>query len=169
MSSKRMLVEESPSNHLKTLCWLFFRTTGKFGPESGPCTHTTASVNGCRAPGQSVRIPGVSFPTSAGDSVKKVGGIGTLLKEEEEEEEATPLVGTLPLTVSPPSTLEVKRAPLGRRCRDALWMCVVRTMTRKWRLEKFAQVQRELPFSSVIENIGRLMHPVEIVLNMHSR
>ncbi|VDK33905.1 unnamed protein product [Taenia asiatica] len=146
------------------------RTTGKADPGSGPCTYTSASANGCRAPGKSVRIPGASFPTSDGDSAKKVGGIGTLLKEEEEKEgEATPLVGTLPLTVSPPSTLEVKRAPLGRRCRDALWMCVVRTMTRKWRLEKFAQVQRELPFSNVIENIGRLMHPVEIVLNMHSR
>ncbi|KAL5106410.1 hypothetical protein TcWFU_008879 [Taenia crassiceps] len=129
-----------------------------------------AAARNKRTPGKSVRMPGASFPTSAGDSAKKIGGIGTLLKEEEEkEEEVTPLVGTLPLTASSPSTLEVRRAPVGRRCRDALWMCVVRTMTRKWRLAKFAQVQHELPFSSVIENIGRLMHPVEIVLNMHSR
>ncbi|VDM32366.1 unnamed protein product [Hydatigera taeniaeformis] len=145
------------------------RATAKLDPRSGPCAHVSASAKGSRTSGKLMRIPGAPFPTSAGGNVKRVGGIGTLLKEEEEEEEGTPLVGTLPFTASPPSTLEVKRAPLGRRCRDALWMCVVRAVTRKWRLEKFAKVQRELPFSNVIENIGLLMHPVEIVLNMHSR
>ncbi|KAH9281845.1 hypothetical protein ECG_05589 [Echinococcus granulosus] len=143
------------------------RIPDKFDAGSGCRAHVPASTNGCRAPAKLLKTPGATFPTSAGDSAQNIGGIGTLLKAEEVE--GIPAVGTLPLTASPPPASEVKRAPFERRCRDALWACVIRTMTRKWRLNKFTQVQRELAFSSVIENIGRLIHPVEIVLNMHSR
>ncbi|VUZ42869.1 unnamed protein product [Hymenolepis diminuta] len=92
-------------------------------------------------------------------------GLATLLKEER-----TPMLGTLPLaTALPPRVTEVKRIPFSCRCIKAFQNAINRTFSQNWKLQKFPRTQRELSISSVIENIGRVMHPVEIVLTMHSR
>ncbi|KAM3175983.1 hypothetical protein ACTXT7_007412 [Hymenolepis weldensis] len=95
---------------------------------------------------------------------ENLGGLATLLKEER-----TPMLGTLPLATTPPRATEVKRIPFSGRCIKAFQNAINRTFTQNWKLQKFPRTQKELSISSVIENIGRVMHPVEIVLTMHSR
>ncbi|VDO00515.1 unnamed protein product [Rodentolepis nana] len=104
-------------------------------------------------------------PTISKGEGKHIDGLATLLKDER-----IPILGTLslPATLSPPVT-EVKKTPFNRRLIKAFQNAMRRTFTRNWKRQNSPRGHKELSIGSVIENIGRVMHPVEIVLTMHSR
>nr|CDS26534.1 conserved hypothetical protein [Hymenolepis microstoma] len=119
--------------------------------------------NGCKRAGKIQRVKEQS--TINKDENEHIEGLATLLKEER-----TPILGTLPLAtkLSPPVT-EFKKTPFNRWFIKAFRNVMRRTLTCNWKLQKCPRAQKELSIGSVIENIGRVMHPVEIVLTMHSR
>ncbi|VDD79747.1 unnamed protein product [Mesocestoides corti] len=101
---------------------------------------------------------------AAGNNHRQTEGIRTLLRKERFQ---TP--STLPLLQTNPFATHVRWTSFGHRMIETLRTCFLRTFTKNWRLDKFPKAHKELPIDSVIENIGRLMHPVGIALTMHSR